>query len=388
MALMRESDPRFANLERRVGIFLLASVFIVVGAVTLVGIRQGLFTQKSRLTFYDVSGRDLTEGMEVYTRGFRIGKIKDVQLDETGRVVVVLAIKKSLFRWIRQDSTARVVPKAFIGDTLIEISPGTQQAPPMPAGGVIAFVREPDLSDIAKKVMEDVKPVLLAVKSLVEYLDNPQGDVKQSIANINRLSAGLVETRARLDETIAQVGVRVTAVAGNLDAVAAALRTETLPRINGLVDKGTGVLEDAGRTARSFDAFAREDLHGLTSTLQNELVPQVRELLAAADRAAAAAGGSAERIDRELPALLAQINASLENIRLATEQLVPAAREAAGVMRQGGELVEDTQALVRRTSELWPFRTGKKQPETTVDVDSYRIMPAPDPDPAAGPRVR
>ena len=33
MGLMRESDPRFATLERRVGLFLLASALIVVGAV-------------------------------------------------------------------------------------------------------------------------------------------------------------------------------------------------------------------------------------------------------------------------------------------------------------------------------------------------------------------
>ena len=385
---MRESDPRFANLERRVGFFLLASAIIVIGAVALVGVRQGLFTPKTRLVFNDISGRDLAEGMEVFTRGFRIGKVDSVRLDDTGRVEVALAIDKSLFRWIRQDSTARVVPKAFIGDSIIEISPGTQQAPPMPAGGVIAFVREPDLTDIAKKVMEDVKPVLLAVKGLVEYLDNPQGDVKQSIANVNRLSAGLVETRVRLDETLAQVGSRVNALAANLDALAASLRNETLPQLTGLVGKGAGVIEDAGRTARSLDAFVREDLHGLTATVQNELVPQVRGLLANADRAAAAAGGSAEQVSRDLPALLAQVNTSLENIRLITEQLVPASKDAAGVLRQGGELVEDSQALVRRTGELWPFRAGKKPPETTIDVDSYQIKRSPSPAPAAGPRAR
>ena len=385
---MHESDPRFANLERRIGFFLLASALIVVGAVALVGIRQGLFTPKSQLVFHDVSGRDLAEGMEVFTRGFRIGKVKSVRLDDTGKVEVVLAIEKRLFRWIRADSTARVIPKAFIGDSLIEISPGTAQAPPMAPGGVIAFVREPDLADIAKSMMEEVKPVLLSIKGLVEYLDNPKGDVKQSIANINTLSAGLVETRVRLDETLARVGGRVDALAANLEAVAAALRTETLPQLNGLVAKGTGAVESAGGAARSLDAFVREDLHGLTATVQNELVPQVRDVLANADRAAVAAGGGAEQISREIPALLAKIDASLENIRVITEQLVPAAKEAAGVVRQGGELVEDSDALVKRTSELWPFRTGTKTPGTTVDVDSYQIKPAPSPAPAAGPRAR
>ncbi len=380
MALMRERDPRFANLERRVGVFLLISVIIVVGVVALVGVRQGLFTPKAAITFHDDSGRDLAEGMEVVTRGFRIGKVKRVRLDETGRVEVTLAIEKSLFRWIREDSTARIVVKAFIGDSRIEISPGTPSAPPMTPGGTIVFVRDPDLTDVAKKVMEDVKPVLLEIKSLIEYLGDPQGDVKRTIANVNQLSAGLIETRVRLDETLGQVGARVNGLAANLEAFSASLRDTTLPQV-------TGVIEDAGRTTRSLDAFVREDLHGITASLQDQLLPQVREMLAAAGKATSAAGGSLEQVNRDLPAILAKVNASLENIRSITENLIPASKEAGGVLRQGGELVEDSQALVRRTGELWPFAT-KKPPGTTVDVDSYETRHAPAPGPAAGPRAR
>lgn len=392
---MRESDPRFANLERRVGVFLVVSVLIVAAVIGAVGWRQGLFTPKSALVFHDDSGRDLAEGMEVFTRGFRIGKVRGVRLDEAGRVEVTLAIERRLFRWVRKDSTARVIPKTFIGDSLIEISPGTPQAGPMPADSEIPFVREPDLSDIAKRVMEEVTPVLTAVRGLVEYLDDPRGDVKQSIANINRLSAGLVETRGRLDETIAQVGARVESVAANLDAVAAALRTETLPQVTGLVARGAGAVDDADRTVRSLDAFVREDLHGLTEKLRTELIPQLQGVVADAGRAAAAAGSGAERVNRDLPALLEKVNAglektnaSLENMRAITAELVPAAKEAAGLVRQGGELVEDSEALVKRTGELWPFRTGPKQPGTTVDVDSYPPKTAPPAGPAAGPRAR
>lgn len=361
MALMRESDQRFANLERRVGIFLLITALIVVGAIVLVGVRQGLFTPKVAISFHDDSGRDLAVGMEVLTRGFRIGKIDSIRLDETGRVEVRLAIDKSLSRWIRRDSTARIAVKALIGDSQIEISPGTPQAPPIAPGDIIAFVRDPDLIDVAKKVMEDLKPVLLAVKSLVEYLDDPQGDVKLAIANVKELSAGLIETRA-------QLGV-------------------TIPQITSQLDKSAGVIENAGRTLRTIDAFVHEDLSGITATLRSEVIPQLRGVLANADRMAAAAGGGAERINRDIPAMLVNINASLENLRVITERLVPVSSETAGVLRQGSELVEDSQALVKRTREFWLFRTGKKAPGTTVNVDSYQIRNPPAPAPP-GPRAR
>lgn len=386
MAVMRESDRRFANLERRVGIFLLATVLIVVGVIVLVGVRQGLFTPKVPISFHDDSGRDLAAGMEVVTRGFRIGKIDNVRLDEKGGVEVLLAIDKSLIRWVRRDSTARIASKALIGDSYIEISPGTPRAPVIATGGVITFVRDPDLVDVAKKVMEEIKPVLVVARSLAEYLDNPRGDVKRAITNVKDLSAGLIESRARLDETLSQVLARVDALTVNLETLSASVRDKTLPQITDLLGRSTGVVDDAGRTVRLFDTFVHEDLQELTATLRSEVIPQLRGVLANADRMAAAAGGGVEQINRDLPALLGKINASLDNLRIITEQLVPVSRETAGVLRQGSELVEDSQALVRRTGEFWLFRTGKKAPENSFNVDSYQIRNAPAP--APGPRAR
>jgi ABC-type transporter Mla subunit MlaD len=223
------------------------------------------------------------------------------------------------------DSTARVVAKAFIGDSRIEISPERRRRR-RSSRRVIAFERDPDLTDIASG-HGDVKPVLLSIKSLVEYLDDPQGDVKQAIAGITRCRR-LNETRGRLDETVAQVGDRLEALAGNLEALSASLRGETLPRI-------TSLLDDAGRTTRSADAFVSEDLRGIAASLREELVPQLRALIADADAAAAAAGSGIGRIDRELPAILDKVNATLENLKTVSGELVPAARRPPGAA-QGG----------------------------------------------------
>lgn len=388
MALMRESDPRFANLERKVGVFVLFSMLVIAMVVVLIGIRQGLFTSKSQIVLYDDSARDLVAGSEVITRGFRIGKISRVRLNPDGRVEVTLSIDQNYMKWIRQDSRARLAAKAFIGDSRVEISPGSPSAPPLPAGGTILFERDPDLQEVAKKIMADVKPVLQAIRSLIEYIDNPQGDVKQSIANVNKVSAGLVETQGNLKESIAQVSVRVNALTGNLEALTASVNSEILPRIKGIVGQSEGILAGAGRATQAFDSLVREDLKGLTATVQNELVPQLREILTNADRAATGAGGSVEQINRELPALLSKVTTSLENLRLITEHLVPVSKDAGGMLRQGSELMDDSQALLRRTGELWPFRTGKKTPETTIDVDSYSIedQPAPGRPARAGTR--
>lgn len=379
---MRESDPRFSNLERRVGVFLTVSALLVIGAIAVVGVRHGLFTPKTPLVFYAHSGDGLAEGMEVVTRGFRIGQVKSVRLDDTGQVEVRLAIDTDQLRWIRRDSVARLAAKALIGDSRVEISPGSPEAPEATDGQVIAFVHEPDLIDIAKALAEkDVKPVLQGIRNLVAYLEDPQGDLRQTIAGLNRLSAGM-------NQTLAPLGERLNALAENLEALSASLRRETLPQVTGLLGQGQSILGDTGRTVRSLETLVREDLHALAATVNGEVAPQLRALIATANRATASAGGGADALGRELPAILAKIDATLENLRVITERLAPAAQELPGVLRQGGELVEDSQELVRSIQGTWPFRPEEKPPGTAIDVDSYQIRNAPPPGPAADPRAR
>ena len=362
MALMQESDPRFANLERKVGGFLVASLLVILGVVGYTGVRQGLFTPKARLSFVDESGRDLAPGMEVVTRGFRIGKVARVELTDAGVVAVTLAIERPYLKRIRRDSTARLLAKVVVGSGKIEISPGSPGAPPMAEGSVIPFERDPDLQDIAKKVMEDVKPVLNSVRSLIEYLDNPQGDIKTAIANVNRLTAGLAGPAPGAGPAGGDIGSRLNALVARLDAVTAALQKETVPKVQDLVEQG--------------DALVREDLRGLTATIRNDLVPQVRSLLAEADKGVAGAGRTAAVIEGQLPALLEKVNATLGNVQQITDNLVPVSRDAGGMLATGEETLEESRTLLKKANRMWPFRDGKPARETTIDVDSYR-SPAP-----------
>ena len=381
MSLMRENDPRFANLERKVGVFLLACLLAAAAAIFAAASRQGLFTPKATISFVDESGRDLAAGMEIVTRGFHIGSVSSVRLNDAGLVEVRLAIDRSYLRWVRRDSTARMLPK-MIGGGRIEVSAGSPGAPAMEDGDVIAFERDPELIDVAKRIMEDVKPVLFSVRSLIEYLDDPEGDVKASIANVKRLTAGLEETRSGVDRTVAEISGRLTALAGSLERMTASVEERLLPQVEGVIRRGDGVLAAADGTVRELDAFLREDVRGLAATIRDDLVPQVQDLVAAAGAGAETAGRAATTVDARLPALLEQVETSLANVQRITNDLVPVSAQAGGVLAKGQALMDDSGVLIRRTQELWPFRGGAPVPERKIDVDSYRAAP-----PASGGRA-
>ena len=128
MSLFEEHDPRFVHLERKVGIFVILGVAATVSAVALLGVRQGVFTPRAAVYFRVESAEDLGEGADVLTRGFRIGKVSRLRLDDAGKVEVRLAVDKNALKWIKQDSTARLSKGLLVGGAKVVITSGTPGA--------------------------------------------------------------------------------------------------------------------------------------------------------------------------------------------------------------------------------------------------------------------
>ena len=88
MSVMEEKDPRFKSLERKVGMFvILAFVFIIV-AFVFIALERELFTSKSILYLIADSGTNIIEGQPVKFKGFKIGKVAKVSLNDLGKVEV------------------------------------------------------------------------------------------------------------------------------------------------------------------------------------------------------------------------------------------------------------------------------------------------------------
>lgn len=210
---MRETDPRFVSLKKKAWLFFGVAIIGIAATVILIGIERDVFTPKFRLYFTSDKGTGLFEGMPVKLSGFKIGKIENISLDENAKVKAAMLIKNRYQKWIREDSTAVLGKEGLIGESVINISAGSMTMPMKQDNSEIEFERTKGLDQI----MDDIRPVLGDIKNIVNYVNDPKGDLKLTIHNLKELSSELRATRAKLDALIKNTDLTASAVGKRID---------------------------------------------------------------------------------------------------------------------------------------------------------------------------
>ncbi len=313
MAVIKETDPRFINVEKKIGMFVLIAIAGIALVIAFIGIQQDVFTSKTEIYFITDSGEGITEGMAVKLSGFKIGKVKKLNLDDVAKVKVELSINTRYMKWIKTDSKARLAKEGLIGDSIIEITPGSAKASQIAEKGMIAFARARGLSDIAEELKEEVTPVLTEIKEIIHYVNDPQGDIKHTLKNISKLSDEVFTTKQHLDN----------------------------------------LLKDAGGSMKKVDPLL--DSTKKTMTTVESMV---------------------QKIDKDLPSMMEKVDKSLTNVQKMTDDLKKATEQSApkipSLVEKGDDIAGGTKEIIDSVKKMWPIRSFIKNPEEkTLKVDSY-----------------
>lgn len=317
MGLMKETDERFIGIEKKIGLFVIIAIAGIIAAIAFIGIQRGVFTPKTKVYFIADSGQGINEGTAVKLSGFKIGRVQKLSLDDVARVKVELSINTKYMKWIRTDSKARLFKEGFIGDSVIEITPGSEKAKQVAENGIIEFERAKGLGEIAEELKEEIKPVLSDVKEIIHYINDPQGDVKQTLKNLRKISEDLPETQQRLNVLIKDADRGVNATTKKIDSILDSTK-QTMNTVEGLIKK----------------------------------------------------------VDKDIPNILEKTDRSLENIQKTTEEIKKATEQTApkipSTLKKGEEAAEGAKEVTDAVKKIWPIRLFIKEPEEkTLDVDSY-----------------
>jgi phospholipid/cholesterol/gamma-HCH transport system substrate-binding protein len=120
-----------------VGIFIfLALAIFIAGVLTLGGQRKTFGNMiEAKAIFNDVNG--LQAGNNIWFAGVKIGTVKDIKFNPYGQVEVGLNIEEKSKQFIRSDAKAKIGTDGLIGNKIIVLYGGTQQAPPIKEGDVL-----------------------------------------------------------------------------------------------------------------------------------------------------------------------------------------------------------------------------------------------------------
>ncbi|MCM0083527.1 MlaD family protein [Geomonas sp. Red32] len=327
--MIKQEDPRFRHLKKKITVFTAVAVAVIVGVVVLIGKENDLFTQKYELMFTVDKGTGFNRGMPVKLSGFRIGRIKSISLNETAKVDIVLQIDTEYRKWIRKDSTAKLVKEGLVGDSVIEVSVGNPQLPELKDRERLAYAKTKALDELADELAEKVKPVLMDVKDIIGYMNDPNGDIKTSLRNFATLSGNLELTRQRadhlLDKTTDSVGT---------------ISTHAVKAVDQTSSKLSSVLDDTSVTVKRANA-------------------------------------SLQKVDEKLPVMLGNMESSLKNVeaiskdlRHTEEQVLP---KVPAMVRKSDEALDGANTVIKAVKGTWPISGKIPEPNEKqfVEGDSH-----------------
>lgn len=316
MGILRDGDKRFINIEKKIGLFFIIAALGTIAVIIFIGIQHDAFTPKTTIFFMAEGGQGLNEGMAVKLSGFKIGKIKNMELDDVAKVKVTLSISKKYMKWIKTDSHAKLSKEGMIGDSIIEIQPGSAQAKPMQENNIMPFGRDRGISEMIEELKNELKPVILELKNIVQYVNDPSGDIKTTLRNVKNLSEDLSTTGRKLNALLQSSEKNLT---------------DTSKKIGAVLDSTHKTVEDVN--------------------------------------------GIIKKVDQDMPGITEKVSKSLDNIQKTTEELKKAVEKSApsvpALIDKGREIADDTTEITGSVKKIWPIRSYIKNPEgKLLPIDS------------------
>jgi phospholipid/cholesterol/gamma-HCH transport system substrate-binding protein len=185
--------------------------------------------------FRSIAGVEL--GAKVRVQGIDSGVVDAIDPPRTpgGPVILWFRIDERLHPLVRTDATARIVPQSLVGAKVVEIIPGTPDAPVVQDRGSIAVETPIELADLMNQAASSLK----RVDAVAEAAEKGLGEIN-AIAGSIREGKGSLGKFVRDDEAyqrIVSLSVHGSKAIEDLDQNLAALK-RTWPLSRYFDDKG------------------------------------------------------------------------------------------------------------------------------------------------------
>jgi len=204
----------------RVGIFVLASIILLVTALYFIGNKQNLFGNTFRVgaRFYNVNG--LTKGNNVRFAGIDVGTVESVEVVNDSSVYVIMVIEDGIHPFIRSNAIASVGTDGLMGNKLVNINAGTSSAGVVVEGQMLRTLRPVEM-DVMVRTLDVTNQNLEVITSNLRHITDKinsenslwtllmdtviAANVKSSFVNIRAMSYGGINVIENLDNVTADL---------------------------------------------------------------------------------------------------------------------------------------------------------------------------------------
>ena len=320
-------DPRFRGIEFKVGIFVTSAILIIVGAFVLVGVNKQLFTPKVKIYIKSDTGDGLKKNMPVLFSGFQISRIESITLQDDGNVVMITKIPTKYSKWIKKDSTAKLISQNIIGSTSIVFEGGSGES--IKEEQEFFITRDRGLNEIiekAKPVMDDLKVIVENIRIITERFSKEDGEFNNFIKGLGAIGDDIQNKKGSLGY---------------------------LMRSDFLKEKTALILSNVSNLQLKIEKIADETLK-LTASAREKVaefeVNRVNSLV-----------GLSEKMVQELNRSIKKLDPIFLNVTSITEDVKKAMDNLTTLRREADFMLNTTNRLMLNLEEKWPFSDGNRE---------------------------
>lgn len=216
-----------ASTKMKTGIFIVCGIAVALGMIFLIGTQQHLFTRTAQLFINYRTVVGLREGAFVRFNGINAGVVDLINIKDDTTVTVQISVEKEIMPFIKTDSRANISSDGLMGDKLIQILPGSENAPLMKNKGELVAINPMDMD----KVMARVEKIGIKIESIVTNMDTVSGSLAGIFTKVNegkgtlgklvnneKLSTDLQQTIATAKKTVKTADDAAQGLKENMEA--------------------------------------------------------------------------------------------------------------------------------------------------------------------------
>jgi phospholipid/cholesterol/gamma-HCH transport system substrate-binding protein len=167
-------ETQTQKFKVRLGLFIAVGLAIFVIAIFIIGKQKNLFNPVFKLTttFYNISGLEV--GNNIRFSGINVGTVDNIMIINDSTVRVDMLIRRNVQQFIKTDCEAGIGSAGIIGDRILVITQGSNDASVAKDGQYIAST-EPVETDA----------IMASLKITADFAAIISGQLAQIMININ-----------------------------------------------------------------------------------------------------------------------------------------------------------------------------------------------------------
>lgn len=258
--------------EVKVGIFAVTVIAILAWATIRVGdktrVHGGGYTLK--VSFANATGLKVKASVEL--AGVQVGMVKEIGLDMSREAKVTLALSKGVK--LPADSRAVLRTRGFLGETYVELIPGSPEATILSPGEIIEnSSRTGDINSLVSQfseIAQDIKQITATLRETVG--DDTNSPINRIVTNLDEFTRAMKDLTLRNEGNVDRISTNLSEMTEQLKEIIARGKAdveESMDRIASItrkIDEGKGTVGRLVNDEETIDKL-NEAVDGLNETL-------------------------------------------------------------------------------------------------------------------------